>query len=48
MGTFIPSKFFEKDVLDTHKSYRLEVEAWSTINPSVIENIRKKLFKRAL
>ena len=42
------SKFYEKDVLDTHKSYRRELEAWSTNNPSVIENIRKKLFNRAL
>jgi hypothetical protein len=47
-GTFIQATFFEKDVLDSHKAYRLELEAWSTLNPSVIKNIRKKLFNRAL
>ncbi|KAF8800509.1 hypothetical protein BYT27DRAFT_7227440 [Phlegmacium glaucopus] len=47
-GTFIQAKFFKKDVLASHKAYRLEVEAWSALNPSVIENIRKKLFNRAL
>src|SRR5882762_2387481 len=45
-GTFTQSKFFEKDVIDTHKSYRLEVEAWSAINSVVIKNICKKLFNR--
>ncbi|EDQ99159.1 uncharacterized protein LACBIDRAFT_317504 [Laccaria bicolor S238N-H82] len=47
-GVFIQSKFYEKVVLATHKAYRLELEAWNAINPSVIENIRKKLFNRAL
>ncbi|EDR01959.1 uncharacterized protein LACBIDRAFT_332809 [Laccaria bicolor S238N-H82] len=47
-GVFIQSKFYEKVVLATHKVYRLELEAWNAINPSVIENIRKKLFNRAL
>ncbi|KAF8803408.1 hypothetical protein BYT27DRAFT_7260150 [Phlegmacium glaucopus] len=47
-GTFIQAKFFEKDVLASHKAYHLEVEAWSALNPSVIENIRKKLFNHAL
>ena len=48
MGIFIQSKFFEKVILDTHKAYRLELEAWSAINPSVIEDICKKLFNHAL
>lgn len=47
-GTFLQAAFFEKDVLHTHKIYRVEVEAWSNINLAVTSNIRKKLFSRAL
>ena len=47
-GAFLQATLFEKDVIHTHKIYRVEVEAWSAINLSVTSNIRKKLFTRAL
>ena len=48
LGKVKTSKFFKKDILNTHKAYHLKLEAWSTINPSVIENIHKKLFNHAV
>ena len=47
-GAFLQAKFFEKDVIHTHKIYQAKVEAWSNLNLTVTSNIQKKLFTHAL
>ncbi|KAK6987840.1 hypothetical protein R3P38DRAFT_3446022 [Favolaschia claudopus] len=41
-GSFIASKFTEKAVVDSYEKYVKDVEKWSAMKPSVVENIRKK------
>ena len=47
-GAFLQASFYEKNVIHTHKIYRVEVATWSEINLTVTTNIRKKLFTRAM
>jgi hypothetical protein len=44
----LQASFYEKNVIHTHKIYRVEVATWSDINLTVTTNIRKKLFARAM
>ncbi|KAK6974641.1 hypothetical protein R3P38DRAFT_3239041 [Favolaschia claudopus] len=46
-GSFIASKFTEKAVVDSYEKYVKDVEKWSAMKPSVVENIRKKWYRRA-
>ncbi|KAK7059344.1 hypothetical protein R3P38DRAFT_3522299 [Favolaschia claudopus] len=46
-GSFIASKFTEKAVVDSYEKYVKDVEKWSAMKPTVVENIRKKWYWRA-
>lgn len=47
-GVFIPAKgFYEKDVAAKYRTHLADAEKWSACNPTVVENIRRKWYRRA-
>lgn len=46
-GSFIKAKFYEKDVDKRYRIHLADVEKWSKCNPTVVENIRRKMYRRA-
>ncbi|KAJ6620328.1 hypothetical protein B0H10DRAFT_1679662, partial [Mycena sp. CBHHK59/15] len=46
-GTFVQAMFYEKDVVTSYRTHLADIENWSSLNKTVVENIRRKWTKRA-
>ncbi|KAJ7091029.1 hypothetical protein C8R44DRAFT_750776 [Mycena epipterygia] len=46
-GSFIQATFFEKDVLERYLVHVADAERWSNMNKVVVENIRRRWYRRA-
>jgi hypothetical protein len=47
LGIHVKAKFWEKDVIERHKTFRMDLKNWEEVNPTVVESIRKKYYMRA-
>ncbi|KAJ7718085.1 hypothetical protein B0H16DRAFT_426704 [Mycena metata] len=46
-GSYLPTPFAEKDVVQSYRTHLTDIEKWINCNPVVTEKLRKKWFKRA-
>ncbi|KAJ6527884.1 hypothetical protein DFH09DRAFT_1327987 [Mycena vulgaris] len=46
-GSFIKAKFYEKEVSSMYRVHLADAERWSDLKPGVVENIRRKWYRRA-
>ncbi|KAJ7717262.1 hypothetical protein B0H16DRAFT_1799442 [Mycena metata] len=46
-GSYLPTPFAEKDVVQSYRIHLTDIEKWINCNPVVTEKLRKKWFKRA-
>ncbi|KAJ6616698.1 hypothetical protein B0H10DRAFT_1725999, partial [Mycena sp. CBHHK59/15] len=46
-GTFVQAQFFEKNVYESYHIHLADIQKWSALNVTVVENIRRKWYTRA-